>query len=185
MPDANGAVTISLQSDLVPNPGAAGVAFSTRHYGLAPSYDLPATIRDASASDVETVIALDAAATGLRKEGYWKDIFQRYVESPRTDRYFLIAEVHEEAIGFIVGETRIWEFGSPPSGWVFAVNVRAEQREHGVGSRLMDAICARFKAANVATVRTMISRDDRLNLSFFRSLGMTAGPYIELEKNLE
>jgi ribosomal protein S18 acetylase RimI-like enzyme len=152
---------------------------------MAPSYDFPATIRDAVATDLGPVVALDATATGLSKQAYWSDIFQRYIESPRTDRHFLVAETAGEIIGFIVGETRIWEFGSPPSGWVFAVNVHAARREHGIGSRLMEAICGRFRAAGVATVRTMISRDDTLNLSFFRSLGMTAGPYIELEKSLE
>ena len=151
---------------------------------MAPSFDTPATIREAGPSDVEAVIALDAAATGLRKKDYWIDIFQRYVETPRGNRHFLVAEAGGEIIGFIAGETRIWEFGSPPSGWVFAVNVQAGRREHGIGSRLMQAICERFEAANVATVRTMISRDDTLNLSFFRSLGMTAGPYIELEMHL-
>ena len=87
-------------------------------------------------------------------------------------------------VGFVVGEVRAWEFGSPPCGWVFAVNVAPEWRERGVGARLFDEICGCFAAAGVDTVRTMISRRDTLNLSFFRAQGLTAGPYIELERRL-
>ena len=43
----------------------------------------------------------------------------------------------------------------------------------------------RLRADGVDTVRTMIARDDPLNMSFFRAQGMMAGPFIELEKPLE
>ena len=59
-----------------------------------------------------------------------------------------------------------------------------DRREHGVGTALMDAICERFRAAGVNSVRTMLLRRDTLNLAFFRSQGMTAGAYIQLEKML-
>jgi len=147
--------------------------------------DLEVTVRGASVDDQAEVIRLDAEATGLAKPTYWQDIFARYVVEQRPNRFFLIAETGERIAGFIVGETRVWEFGSPPCGWVFAVNVVADLREHGIGSRLLDEIADRFRAAGVDTVRTMVSRNDTLNLSFFRAHGMTAGPYIELEKRLD
>ena len=48
-----------------------------------------------------------------------------------------------------------------------------------------EAYAERFKAAGVHTVRTMVSRGDTFNRSFFRSRVFTVGPYIELEKHLE
>jgi ribosomal protein S18 acetylase RimI-like enzyme len=143
------------------------------------------SIRDATLNDLDAVVELDGAATSLAKPDYWNDIFDRYIVNPRGNRYFLVAETADSTVGFIVGETRMWEFGSPSCGWVFAVNVAESVREHGVGTRLMNAICERFRKTGVDTVRTMISRNDPLNLSFFRGQGMTAGPYIELEKNLD
>jgi ribosomal protein S18 acetylase RimI-like enzyme len=140
------------------------------------------TIRDAKAGDVATVIRLDEIHTGLAKPDYWQEIFTAYVTEDHFGRYFLIAEAGGQMAGFIVGEIRTWEFGSPPCGWVFAVNVSPEIREGGIGSALLDAICQRFAGCGVETVRTMVSREDTLNLSFFRSQGMTAGPYMELEK---
>ncbi len=142
-------------------------------------------IRDATASDLAAVVALDERATDLAKPAYWADIFQRYVEAHRENRFVLIAEHDRAVVGFIVGEVRAWEFGSPPCGWVFAVNVSPDARERRIGSLLFDEICGRFKAAGVDTVRTMISRRDTLNLSFFRSQGLTAGAFIELERPLD
>jgi ribosomal protein S18 acetylase RimI-like enzyme len=143
------------------------------------------TVRDAVEEDLDAVIALDAADTGLAKPDYWRDIFARYVETRRRHRLFLIAEGTRGVVGFIVGEVRAWEFGSPASGWVFAIHVAAEARERGIGRLLLSEICARFKALGVDTLRTMVSRRDTLILSFFRGEGLTAGPYTELEKRLE
>jgi GNAT superfamily N-acetyltransferase len=142
------------------------------------------TIRPAGPADLPTVTALDASDSGAAKPDYWADIYERYVADAGAGQYFLVAEIGAQVVGFIVGEVRAWEFGSPPTGWVFAINVAAERREDGIARDLLAAICDGFRDRGVATVRTMISRDDILILSFFRSQGLSAGPYIELEKEL-
>ncbi|MGE5115464.1 MAG: Rrf2 family transcriptional regulator, partial [Betaproteobacteria bacterium] len=55
----------------------------------------------------------------------------------------------------------------------------------GVGSALLEAISAHFRAAGVTKLRTLLARDNTLILSFFRSQGMMAGPLIPLEMDLE
>jgi ribosomal protein S18 acetylase RimI-like enzyme len=142
------------------------------------------TVRPAQPGDLPAVVALDAEETGLEKAAYWKERFAWYAGGHR-ERFFLIAERAGEPMGFIVGEVRAWEFGSPPSGWIFAVHVKPSARQDGLGTVLFDAICARFRKAGVQHVRTMISKDEQLVMSFFRSQGMMAGPFIELEKPLE
>jgi GNAT superfamily N-acetyltransferase len=87
--------------------------------------------------------------------------------------------------GFIIGEVRAWEFGSPPCGWIFALGVDPDCRLQGIGTQLFNAICQCFREAGVDTVRTMLAVDDRLNLSFFRSQGLMGGPFIQLELPLE
>ena len=42
-----------------------------------------------------------------------------------------------------------------------------------------------MKDDGVQIVRTMIAREDNLNMSFFRSQGMMAGPFIELEMSVD
>jgi ribosomal protein S18 acetylase RimI-like enzyme len=141
-------------------------------------------VRAAQPSDLPTVVALDAEETGIAKVAYWKDRIERYV-GRHPERFFLVAERNGTMVGFIVGEVRAWEFGSPPSGWIFAIHVSPTARLHGLGTMLFDAICVRFKKAGVQHVRTMLAKDAQLIMSFFRSQGMMAGPFIQLEKRLD
>jgi ribosomal protein S18 acetylase RimI-like enzyme len=147
-------------------------------------------IRRARAEDVPLVSALDAEVTGLAKPDYWRDVFERYGERRLDERFFLIAEIvgqdrRDPILGFIVGEVRAWEFGSQPCGWVFGFSVEPEARLKGVGTSLFDEIAAEFKRAGVDKMRTMVARDNHLHMTFFRSEGMMAGPYIQLEKDLD
>jgi ribosomal protein S18 acetylase RimI-like enzyme len=141
-------------------------------------------VRAAKASDLPAVVALDAENTGLPKASYWKERFEWYA-GRQPDRFFLVAEREGAMLGFIVGEVRAWEFGSPPSGWIFAVHISPDARQVGLGALLFDEICRRFRAAGVQHVRTMLAKDAHLLLSFFRGLGMMGGPFIQLEKRLE
>lgn len=141
-------------------------------------------VRPAKASDLPAAVALDAENTGLRKAAYWQERFEWYA-GRQPDRFFLVAEREGEMLGFIVGEVRAWEFGSPPSGWIFAIHISPSARLHGLGTLLFEEICARFRKAGVSHVRTMLAKDDHLLLSFFRSQGMMGGPFIQLEKRLQ
>jgi GNAT superfamily N-acetyltransferase len=140
-------------------------------------------IRPLMPRDHRAVVALDAANTGLAKPRYWRALFADYGRRKDT-RFFLVAEAEAEVVGFVVGEIRAWEFGSVPCGWVLAIEVDADRRLRRVGTLLIDAIVACFRRAGVKKLRTMLARDDLLNLRFFRSQGMMAGPFIQLEKEL-
>ncbi len=142
-------------------------------------------IRPVRAADIPSVVALDKTITGLAKPDYWQSMFEHYGARARSERFFLVAEHQDRLEGFVVGETRAWEFGSPPCGWIFAIQVRPKGRLEGVGTQLFNAICNSFRKAGVLNVRTMIARDNTTILSFFRSQGMMAGPFIELEATLE
>ncbi len=150
-------------------------------------------VRPANAADLAGIIALDQRVTGLAKRDYWHDLFGRY--QGREGRFLLVADAGGDGggaageggpliVGFISGEVRAWEFGSPPCGWVIALSVDPEARLGGVGSALIAAISRDFRAAGVGRMRTMLSRGNHLLMSFFRSHGMMAGPYIQLEMEL-
>jgi ribosomal protein S18 acetylase RimI-like enzyme len=142
-------------------------------------------VRPVRRRDLDAVIAIDATVTGLEKRAYWRAVFRRYADARQRGRRFLVADAGGSVVGFVIGEVRDWEFGSPPCGWVFGIDVRPDLREAGVGSRLLDAIGASFRRAGVRKLRTMLSRDNVLILSFFRSQGMMAAPFIPLEMDLD
>jgi GNAT superfamily N-acetyltransferase len=145
----------------------------------------PVSIRRARRGDLDRIIAIDATVTGLEKRNYWKSVYGRYGVAGPAERQFLVADVTGRVVGFVIGEVRDWEFGSAPCGWVFGIDVEPASRLAGIGARLLEAICASFRRAGVRKVRTMLSRDNKLILSFFRSQGMMAGPFIPLEMDLD
>ncbi len=104
---------------------------------------------------------------GLAKPDYWQDMLDRSVAQRRHERFFLVAEDQGRLEGFVIGETRAWEFGSPPCGWIFAIQIRPKCRLEGVGTRLFNAICDGFQKAGMRSVRTMIARDNTTILSLF------------------
>lgn len=147
-------------------------------------------IRPADKADLAAISALDARVTSNAKPDYWQDIFERYATRRVDQRFFLVAHLVEAdpdfpILGYIVGEIRGWEFGSEPCGWIFAFSVEPDTRQQGIGEQLFEAISAAFKSAGVNTMRTMVPRQNQLHMAFFRSEGMVAGPYIQLEKELD
>jgi len=156
----------------------------------ATNTDTTVRVRRVQAADIPQVIGLDTRVTKLAKAEYWNDVFLRYGKRRPHERFFLVAErradkTKSRVLGFIIGEIRAWEFGSTPCGWVFALSVEPEMRLHNVGYALLEAISREFKKAGVGKMRTMVARDARLPMLFFRSEGMMAGPYIQLEKDLD
>lgn len=147
------------------------------------------SIRPADGDDLGKVVELDGRITGLAKPDFWGETFERFVG--RDGRHFLIAETAEADqasrafVGFIVGEMRAWEFGSQPCGWILTILVNPDFQGQGIGERLFAAICQRLKQDGAGTIRTMIAREDSLNMSFFRAQGMMAGPFIELEMPID
>ena len=141
-------------------------------------------VRAATAADLGQVIAIDTEVTGIEKVDYWYELFHRYGTRTLKQRFFLVAEHDTEIVGFIIGEVRDWEFGSPPCGWVFGLNVKPSARLGGIGTLMLEEMCAGFRRVGVDKVRTLLARDNGLVMSFFRSQGMMAAPFIALERDL-
>ena len=141
-------------------------------------------VRPVRRADLEQVIAIDTAVTGLEKRAYWASVHRRYGVGGRGDQKFLVALHGDRVVGYVIGEVRDWEFGSPPCGWVFAISVDPAARLAGIGTRLLEAISDTFRRAGVRKLRTLLARENTLILSFFRSQGLMAGPLMSLERDL-
>src|SRR5690606_8294304 len=159
-------------------------AVAGRRAGVQPASD-GVVIRAARRADLDQVIAIDASVTGVEKRSYWLSVFRRYGDGEHPERHFLVAETGGRVAGFIIGEVRDWEFGAPPCGWVFAIDVAPEFRLAGIATRLLQALRTGFRRSGVRKLRTILARDNTLILSFFRSQGLMTGPFIPLEMDLD
>jgi ribosomal protein S18 acetylase RimI-like enzyme len=140
------------------------------------------SVRAVVRADLDAVIDIDAAVTGLEKREYWQRVYRRYGIGARGERrWFLVAVMDGQVVGFLIGEVRDWEFGSPPCGWVFVIDVDPRVRQAGIASQLLSTLNASLRRAGVRKLRTLLARDNTLILSFFRSQGMMAAPLIPLE----
>ena len=155
----------------------------------APGGPAGIAIRAARLADLQQIAALDATITGVSKRDYWKALIERTSRPRQQEGFFLLAEGTSArgpaVLGFIEGEIRAWEFGSAPCGWVYVLSVHPDARVQGLGQLLLDALTAAFRRAGVRRMRTMVLRNNRLVMQFFRAAGMMAGPYLELEKEIE
>jgi GNAT superfamily N-acetyltransferase len=141
-------------------------------------------VRPVRAGDLARIVVIDAEITGIEKAEYWSERFHRYGARGQQPRFFLVAEHAGDIIGFIIGEVRDWEFGTPPCGWVFGISVHPGARLSGIGTRLLEALCASFRQAGVSKVRTLLVFNDLLVMKFYRSQGMMAAPIVTLEREL-
>jgi ribosomal protein S18 acetylase RimI-like enzyme len=144
------------------------------------------TIRSAQKNDINSIlkinddVGLDWYGVNVDRADLWQELFGYYLQ-PSKNKFFLVAEVNKSIAGFIIGEARVWEFGSPLCGWVFAVEVASNMRNLGIGQKLFEEICIQMKQLGVSTVHTRVDINKKKSLSFYRSLGMRAGKSVELE----
>jgi len=140
-------------------------------------------IRKATESDLPAIMTFDERSNKDANPRYWQEMFARY-GNDKNKQFFLVCEKGNDIVGFIIGEVRDWEFGSHPCGWVFALGVRPDVRLSSIATQMYTTLCEYFRQAGVRKVRTMVARQNNDFHSFFRSQGMMAGPYVQLEKDL-
>jgi ribosomal protein S18 acetylase RimI-like enzyme len=141
------------------------------------------TIREARPDELPSVIELDAKVTGVKRPDFWLDLSHQRAGSKTLA--IVVAAMGDEIIGYALGDLRAWPVRAPACGWIYAIGVAAEYRQQKVASALMEAMIDHFAKNGAASIRTMIEVDDHLLMSFLRSFGMTAGPFVELELKLE
>lgn len=131
---------------------------------------------------LDAVVRLDRVHTGRAKPRYWKQVFREFL-APRSDRarVGLAAELDGRLVGFVLGEVRAFEFGSEPCGWILEIGVDPAFARTGIASALLHEACRRLRASGVATIRTMVRRNDVPVLTFFRTNRFAGGPYVQLE----
>ena len=96
------------------------------------------------------------------------------------------AEIEGVLRGFILAETRLWEFGrSEKIGWIKVLGVDPEYQNKGIGRKLGETLLKHFERVKVRRVRTLVNWYEGNLISYFKSLGFDILNMIPLEKELK
>ncbi len=145
--------------------------------------DADPVVRLLEPGDLGDVVALDAVLTGIRKDDYWREVFERFLRDTGCIGLGVLGEHGPD--GYLFGEVRAFEFGSDECGWIFALGVRPETTRKGRASALLEEARRRFSALGARSLRTMVTRTDVPFLSLFRRHGFVGGPFVQLELDIQ
>jgi len=139
-------------------------------------------IRPLTGDDLSDVVRIDAFHTGEAKPEYWNRMLRGFLgPSAGRGHVGLAAELDGNVAGFVLGDVRAFEFGSEPCGWILEIGVDPELARGGIASALLDEASRQLRATGISTIRTMVTRNNVPVLTFFRTNGFAAGPYVQLE----
>lgn len=146
------------------------------------------TLRTLTLDDVDEVVAVANRIQGIADEATARENLRRELRSQlsETTEFSVGAEAQSGIIGYIVGERRSWEFGSPEEvGWIRILGIHPDYQDMGIGRRLSDEIFRRFERAGVHRVRTIVGWDESDLLPFFHSLGFDMNQSTVLERSID
>jgi GNAT superfamily N-acetyltransferase/biotin operon repressor len=96
------------------------------------------------------------------------------------------ADVEGVLRGFVLAETRLWEFGrGEKTGWIKVLGVDPRYQSTGIGRKLGQTLLDHFNRLHVRKVRTLVDWYEGNLISYFRSLGFEFLNMIPLEKELK
>jgi len=140
-------------------------------------------VREAFSDEIPEIVELDARVAGVKRPDFWLDLSQQ--RCPKRTPIIVVATIGGTIVGYAAGDLIALTVRMPTCGWIYAIGVAAEFREHKVASALMELMTDHFRTGGATSIRTAVDVDDHLLMSFLCSFGMTAGPVIDLEIKLE
>lgn len=96
------------------------------------------------------------------------------------------AEIDGKLVGFVLAETRLWEFGrGEKTGWIKVLGIDPEYQGRGIGRKMGETLLNHFRRKNIKKVRTLVDWYEGNLISYFKSLGFDILNMIPLEKELK
>jgi GNAT superfamily N-acetyltransferase len=136
-------------------------------------------------SDLEALVRLDAAWSGVERRGYLRQRLSRALR-PRGISLARVGESGGELVGFVLGELTLGEFGRvEATAWIDTIAVRPDHARRGVGAALIEDFVAHAYAAGAERIRTMIEPRDEALWDFLTAQGFGPAPTRVIELSLE
>ncbi len=148
-----------------------------------PARDL-VLVRNLRAEDFDRLVAIDAAATGRRREQFLSlKMKQAFADSGIA--VSLVAEVDEHVIGFVLARVYYGEFGVvEPAAVLDVLGVHPDHRGRHVAAALVDQLRTNLLGLGIPTLQTEVRWDSPELLTFFQHEGFTMAPRVCLDLDL-
>lgn len=96
----------------------------------------------------------------------------------------VVAEVEGHVRGFILGRIAHAGGAATEIGIISILGVHPEYQGRGIGTKLVDAICNKFRSKGIKRVRIDVDRRDKDLVSFVECMGFDVGHLIDYSKAL-
>lgn len=143
-----------------------------------------AAIRTARAADLDALVAIDAAASGRRREAFLAQKLTQALGDTGI-AMSLVAEVDGHVVGFLLARVYYGEFGVvEPSAVMDVLGVHPDYRGRHVASALVDQLRTNLLGLGIVTLQTEVRWDNADLLRFFQHEGFTVAQRICLDLDL-
>lgn len=135
------------------------------------SYTLRADIRPLNASDLEEVVAIDAAVEGHSRQPYFERRLASARREPKLHAQF--AAIDDKGLaGYVLARVLEGEFGRGESALrLEAVGVRADVQSQGIGRDLFNVLSEWSRRHGMASLRTQARWNDLPMLRWMSAMG--------------
>ncbi len=152
---------------------------------MTPEAAVEAATRELARGDLDAVVAIDAAAAGHSRRGFYAKRFGVLGEDPRSG-VAVGAERGGALVGFAFAHVLDGEFGeAAPAGVLDAIAVAPAARGEGVASALLGRLEAALGERGARELRTQVEWTDRELLPFVASSGFRLAPRVVLERAVD
>ena len=145
------------------------------------------TIRAMEHADLAVIVELDALAFGSMRSSYFERRMTILDAADADARAtFLVADYHDEVIGFVMGTLAYGEFGlTQVTAILDSIAVHPQYQRQGIGRQLIEAFIQRSSLQGAAAVYTLVNWDNWLLLKVFHAQGFVLASTIPLERRLD
>lgn len=142
----------------------------------------PIAIRLLVAGDLDAVAAIDKAASGRSRRGFYEKRLGRLAREPQAF-IALAAERGGAFVGFLFARLYEGEFGTERAEAALdAIGVAADAERQGVGRSLVGALTEAMRGRGIAELSTEIDWSEAALGGFFARVGFSPAPRLILER---
>ena len=143
----------------------------------------PFKIRLMKSDDFDIVVKLDNKVVNKSRADYYRLKFEELVQSSDCVPASLVAEQDDgQLVGFVMGGILVGEYGISHEATLETIVVDPNQRNKGIGQRLIDEFVDHMRSLGVQKISTLVDSTDTEMMHFFTSNRFTPSKTVNLER---